>query len=100
MAHRTAFVFLKIYHYKTEKNTKKNIVYERTMSPQREENKPRRKINGDVVTFDHGSAVIEFFKQSREARNRVGIGLSYQPASLNRLAELIPWSRFLGSLKV
>ncbi len=34
------------------------------------------------------------------ARNRIGIGLSYRPAKLNRLAELIPWNRFLGSLKV
>jgi hypothetical protein len=38
-----------------------------------------------------------FFKQSMGARNRVGIGLSYRP---DRLAELIPWNRFLGSLKV
>jgi hypothetical protein len=34
------------------------------------------------------------------ARNRVGIGLSYRPARLNSLAELVPWYRFLGSLKV
>ncbi len=39
------------------------------------------------------------FKQSMAARNRVGIGLSYWPAKLHRLAELIPWNR-LGSLKV
>jgi hypothetical protein len=35
-----------------------------------------------------------------KARNRVGIGLSYRPVRLHRLAELIPWNRFLGSLKV
>ncbi len=40
------------------------------------------------------------FKQSMGARNRVGIGLSYRPARLHRLAELIPWNRLLGSLKV
>jgi hypothetical protein len=34
------------------------------------------------------------------ARNRLEIGLSYWPAGLHRLAELIPWNRFLGSLKV
>jgi hypothetical protein len=34
------------------------------------------------------------------ARNRVGIWLSYRPARLQRLAELIPWNRFLGSLNV
>ncbi len=33
------------------------------------------------------------------ARNRVGIGLSYRPARLHILAELIQWNRFLGSLK-
>ncbi len=43
------------------------------------------------------NAVI--FKQSMGARNRVGIGLLYRPAKLHRLAELITWNRFLGSLK-
>jgi hypothetical protein len=41
------------------------------------------------------------FKQSiMEARNRLGIGLSYRPARLHSLAELVPWNQFLGSLKV
>ncbi len=40
------------------------------------------------------------FKQSMGARNRIGIGLSYRPDRLHRLAELIPWNRFLGSFKV
>jgi hypothetical protein len=31
------------------------------------------------------------------ARDRVGIRLSYGPSRLHRLAELIPWNRFLGS---
>ncbi len=39
-------------------------------------------------------------EQSMGARNLVGIGLSYQPAILHELAELIPWNRFRGSLKV
>ncbi len=39
------------------------------------------------------------FKQSMGARNRVGKGLSYRPARLHMLAELIPCNRFLGSLK-
>ncbi len=34
------------------------------------------------------------------AKNRVRIGLSYRPARLHRLAEAIPWNRFLGSVKV
>jgi hypothetical protein len=40
------------------------------------------------------------FKQSVGARNRVGIGLSYRPARLHSLAEIVPWNQFLGSLKV
>ncbi len=40
------------------------------------------------------------FKQSLGARNRVGIGLSYRPARLHSLAELVAWTQFLGSLKV
>ncbi len=40
------------------------------------------------------------FKQSMGARIRVGIGLSYRPARLHRLAEFIPWNRFLGSINV
>ncbi len=37
------------------------------------------------------------FKQSMGARFRVGIGLLYRPHRLHRLAELIPWNRFLIS---
>ncbi len=33
-------------------------------------------------------------KQALGTRNWVGIGLSYRPARLHRLAELIPWNRF------
>jgi hypothetical protein len=40
------------------------------------------------------------FKQTMRARNKVGIGLPYRPARLHRLAELIPWNRFLGSIQV
>ncbi len=41
-----------------------------------------------------------FFKQSLGAGNLVDIWLSYRPARLHCLAELVPWNRFLGSLKV
>jgi hypothetical protein len=34
------------------------------------------------------------------ARHRVGIGLSYRPARLHRLAELMLWHRFLDSINV
>jgi hypothetical protein len=40
------------------------------------------------------------FKHSVGTRNPVGIGLSYQPAKLHSLAELVPWNRFLGFFKV
>jgi hypothetical protein len=40
-------------------------------------------------------------KQSMGPRNRVGIGLSYRPARLHKLAESIPWNWLTrGSLKV
>jgi hypothetical protein len=39
-------------------------------------------------------------KDSTGARNQGGIGLSYRPSWLRRLAELIPWNRFLGSKKL
>jgi len=37
-------------------------------------------------------------EHSMGARNGVGIGLSYRPAWLHRLAESIHWNRFLGPL--
>jgi hypothetical protein len=39
-------------------------------------------------------------KQYMGARNQVEIELSYGSARLHSLAELLPWNRFLGSLKV
>ncbi len=49
--------------------------------------------------------MLEFFNNLWGARNRVGMGLSYWPARLHRLAEMIPWnsdsavdSASLGSL--
>ncbi len=50
------------------------------------------------VIGDGGCAGI--FKLSVVVRNQVGTGLSYRPDMLQRLAALIPWNRFLGSLKV
>jgi hypothetical protein len=44
--------------------------------------------------------VLEFVNNLCGARNRVGMGLSYRPARLHRLAELIPLNQFLGSIKV
>ncbi len=40
------------------------------------------------------------FKKSMGARNRGGIGLSYRPARLHRLAEFIPWYQFRGPINI
>jgi hypothetical protein len=52
----------------------------------------------NLTTFKESLAGI--FKKSMRARNRGGIGLSYRPARLHRVAEFIPWNRFLGSINV
>jgi hypothetical protein len=49
---------------------------------------------------DHTVLFAGILGLSMGARNRVGVGLSYLPAELNRLAETIPWNRFLGVLKL
>jgi hypothetical protein len=58
-------------------------------------------LGGGAVTRhtiqDTSAGILE---QSMEARNLVGIGLSDRPAVLRRLAESIPWNRFLGSFNV
>ncbi len=38
------------------------------------------------------------FKKSMGARHRGGIGFSYRPARLHRLAEFIPWHQFRGPI--
>jgi hypothetical protein len=60
-----------------------------------------------IRTVVSGSATNEelkncagIFNQSMGARNRVGIGLSHRLARPHSLAELVPWNRFLGSVKV
>jgi hypothetical protein len=50
--------------------------------------------------FSYRTPSLNYFKQSMGARSGVGIGLSYRPARLHMLAELIPKDLFLGSLKV
>ncbi len=41
----------------------------------------------------HEGTRARIFKESMWARNQGGRGLWYRPASLNRLAEFIPWNR-------
>jgi hypothetical protein len=53
--------------------------------------------------FLHSASVLScagILEQSMGARNRLGIGLSYWPARLHRLVELIHWNQFLGSLSL
>jgi hypothetical protein len=52
------------------------------------------------LPLDELSCCAGIFKQSMGARNRVGIRLSCRHARLHSLVELVPWDRFLGSLKV
>jgi hypothetical protein len=50
--------------------------------------------NGMCHTFPQYHYRAGIFKKSMGARNRGGIGLSYRPAWLHRLAEFIPWNQF------
>ncbi len=66
------------------------------------------KINNDDIrlpfyylfVFRRNTNRAGFFLKSMGARKRAGIGLSYRPTRLHRLAEFIPWSQFLGSINV
>jgi hypothetical protein len=40
------------------------------------------------------------FNKSMGARHRGGIGFSYRPARLHRLAEFIPWNQFQGPINI
>jgi hypothetical protein len=51
------------------------------------------------VGANEGLTCAGILEQSMGARNRIGKGLSYPPARLERPAESVPWNRFLGSLK-
>jgi hypothetical protein len=54
----------------------------------------------DIFLYSRICTLNWNFRQSMWARNRVGIRFSYRPARLHRLAELILWNRFLGSINV
>jgi hypothetical protein len=51
------------------------------------------------VAFPASSSAV-ILEQSMGARNRVGIGLSYRPARLHRLAEFIHWNQFRGPINI
>jgi hypothetical protein len=53
-----------------------------------------------AVIIEQKETRAGIFKQSMGDRNRLGIGFSYRPSRLRRLAEFIPWNRFLGSINV
>jgi hypothetical protein len=78
--------FIKPYHVKKTRVLSEVVDYLTTY-----ENVPNPLLFSDKA---------EIFKQSLGARNQGVIGLSYRPARLHRLAEFIPWNRFLGSINV
>ncbi len=57
-------------------------------------------MGGGAGNLSFFKAVLEFYNNLWGLRNRVGLGLSYRPVRLYRLAESIPWNPFLDSLKV
>jgi hypothetical protein len=58
------------------------------------------KSNNGAAFVPNSETRAGIFKQSMGTRDRVGIGLSYRPTRLHRLAEFMPWNRFLGSINV
>ncbi len=60
--------------------------------------KARHEGGADLKIVYENNYRAGIFIQSMGARNRVGVGLSYRPARLYRLAEFTPWNRFLGSM--
>jgi hypothetical protein len=98
-------VFYALSYYSWKKRKKSgiflNILLREKVTNERANNESFLKLSSDhaaFILFLETSAGI--FKQSMGARNQVGIGLSYRPSRLHSLAELVPWNRFLGSLKV
>jgi hypothetical protein len=59
-----------------------------------------RNISGALLVGETLKELCWNLKQSMGARKRVGIGVSYWPARLHRLAELILWNQVLGYLNV
>ncbi len=56
---------------------------------------------GTHSCHSRGEHRVGIFKETiMGTRNRGGIGLSYRPTRLHRLAKFIPWNRFLGSINV
>ena len=55
---------------------------------------------GELLPEDVGKTGAGILGVEEPSSIVIVIGLSYRPASLHMLAELIPWNRFLGSLKV
>jgi hypothetical protein len=52
---------------------------------------------GEVFQLAYRAGI---FKKSMGARHRGGIGFSYRPARLQRLAEFIPWNQFRGPINI
>ncbi len=70
------------------------------MSPKKKTRVGLLAFNSSMVWGLSKTTCAGIFKQSMGSRNQVGIGLSYRSAGLHSLVELVPWNRFLGSLKL
>ena len=57
-------------------------------------------IDIDSGKFRNGGFRAGIFKKSMGARHRGGIGFSYRPARLHRLAEFIPWNQCRGPINI
>jgi hypothetical protein len=68
---------------------------------ERYEEKDRRRIDRREEEIYRGKEYrAGIFKKSMGARHRGGIGFSYRPARLHRLAEFIPWHQFRGPINI
>jgi hypothetical protein len=67
-----------------------HLIGEVSWNPKRR--RTRASLQSSLTAVHLGTVIYSagIFIQSMGARNRVGIGLSYRPARLHRLAELIP----------
>jgi hypothetical protein len=88
-------VCARCHNLQQKENLYTNIIWQSINQSSNQSDQP---VYQSVIILSGTSAGI--LEQLIGARNRVGVGLSYRPARLQRLAELILWNRFLGSLKV
>jgi hypothetical protein len=64
------------------------------------EGEPVKMLGICLLTGPQSTARAGIFKKSMGARHRGGIGFSYRPARLHRLAEFIPWNQCRGPINI